>query len=99
MPAAPRILILFAALLTAGCAHLQNGSTDETIEVLKAQLAQQQSQIASQKSLLTAILGEQSTTARQQQRGFANLQDQMEGLRSVTNRHLASRNTTDDGDT
>ena len=99
MPAAPRILILLTALLTAGCAHLQNRPTNDNTEVLKAQLAQQQSQIASQQALLNAMLGEQSTATRQQQRGFANLQDQMERLRSVTNRHLASRNTTDDGDT
>lgn len=100
MPAAPRILIFLAALMSAGCAHLISPSPAENdLRVLKTQLAQQQNQLASQQVLLNALLGDNRNVAEQQQQGFANLQDQMERLRSVTNRHLASRSTTSNGDT
>jgi len=100
MPAAPRILILLAALLSAGCTHFTSSSTAESdLRVLKTQLAQQQDQLASQQVLLNALLSGNRNVAEQQQQGFANVQDQMERLRSVTNRHLASRSTNNDGDT
>ncbi|WP_158223050.1 ATP-dependent zinc protease family protein [Halovibrio salipaludis] len=100
MPAAPRILILLAALMIAGCTHLISPSpAEKDFRVLKTQLAQQQDQLASQQVLLNALLGDNRNVAEQQQQGFANLQDQMERLRSVTNRHLASRSTTTEGDT
>ena len=99
MPAAPRILIILSALMSAGCAHFMSPApAEKDIRVLKTQLAQQQDQLASQQVLLNALLGENRTVAEQQQQGFANLQDQMERLRNATNRHLASRSSTD-GDT
>ncbi|MFO7788679.1 MAG: RimK/LysX family protein [Halospina sp.] len=100
MPAAPRILIILAALMSAGCAHFTSPATAEKdLRVLKTQLAQQQDQLASQQVLLNALLGENRGVAEQQQQGFANLQDQMERLRSATNRHLASRSSGTDDNT
>ena len=98
MPAAPRILIVLTALMSAGCAHfIPPSPAEDDLKVLKTQLAQQQDQLASQQVLLDALLGANRDTADQQQQGFANLQDQMERLRSATNRHLASN--TGGGDT
>lgn len=100
MPAALRILLVIAALVSAGCTHLTaSDTTQRELEVLKTQMAQQQDQLASQQILISTMLGEQRSGSEQQQRGFANLQNQMERLRKATNRHLASNKTAKDGDT
>ena len=99
MPVWRRILILLITATMTGCANFYPDPIQDDVQVLQTQLARQQEQMASQQVLLNALLGKQGSTAEQQQRGFANLQDQMQRLRHATNQQLVSRNTTDSGST
>lgn len=98
MPAWRRIAILIITALLTGCANFYPQPIREDVESLRAELLEQQEQMASQQVLMNTLLGKQGSVAEQQQLGFANLQDQMQRLRSATNRQLASRKTDDEGD-